>query len=85
MILDKELKFLFNRYKYVWSIDGKLQRPSEADIKQTVEEAVRLLSFEDSTNSTPQLEVGHIIVQLNRGHYDVYLHIGEVTPTKESK
>ena len=84
MINYTDLEYLFLGHDHKWSIDGELQSPTAKDIEQTVAEAMRLLALEDSTNSTPQLEVGHLIVQLNQGHYDVYMHVGEASPTKET-
>ena len=84
MINYTDLEYMFLSYNYKWRISGELQAPTAKDIEQTIAEAMRLLALEDSTNSAPQLEVGHLIVQLNHGHYDVYFHVGDITPIKET-
>lgn len=83
MTIFEEIKAVLDHHKYKWRINGELQTPTVKDIEQTLDEAVRLLSNEDSTNSSPQLEIGGIIIQHNGNHYDVYVRIGEIK-TKET-
>jgi len=79
-----DLEQYFLAYDYKWTISGKLQSPTAEDIEQTITAAVQVLSAEDDTNSSPQIEIGQFIIQHNRGHYDVYLRVGETTLTKET-
>ena len=84
MSLQDNLKVIFDQNGYTWRINGELQSPTADDIQKTIDKAVQVLSKEDATASTPQLEIGGLIIQLNDGHYDVYVHIGEATLTKET-
>lgn len=59
-----------------WKLDDdELLFPSEDDIETVLENTKAVL---DRQPGEAQIEVGGLIVKKSDGHYDIYVHVGEI-------
>lgn len=72
MIDYASLEDLFIQFGYRWYFDGVLKNPTAEDLRQAIDRLGKEL-YDDGQ----QAELGHLIVQRNGRHLDVYLHVGE--------
>lgn len=74
--IEQELGSVFRRHAYTWLADGEQYAPSLKDIRGVIEKAKELLLKENDEQSTPQLEIGRLIIQKNDEYFDIYVLIG---------
>jgi hypothetical protein len=77
-VIDYErLRRLFVEHNLTWNIDGEQVVPSTEQIQDVLASMRKELSSV-LYDGTPQIELGHLILQKNASHYDLYVHIGEL-------
>lgn len=74
--LAEKISLLFEVRNYKWRIGGELRHPTANDIEKVLREAKAALDNESGTEVS--LEIGRLIVRKEAGHYDVYVHFGEL-------
>ncbi len=60
-----------------WTFDGEQKIPTAEDIQQVLDEVRRRLYALDSSTGNAQMLIGGMLVKLDNGHLDVYMHIGD--------
>jgi hypothetical protein len=77
--LDFLIEFILLR-DIKWKIDGKLRRPTRAEVEIALDDMVRVVR--DSEQSI-LIEIGSLLVKRAGQHIDIYVHAGELPYGKE--
>lgn len=77
--LDFLMEFILLR-DIKWKIDGKLRRPSRAEVEVALDDMVQ--TVQDSEQSI-LIEIGSLLVKRSDQHIDIYVHAGELPYGKE--
>lgn len=72
--LVDEILVNFYAHNVKWRVDGRLQEPSEDDVRRVLDNLYQIVY--DGDNGM-QASTGGILVQKNEGHLDLFIHIGE--------
>jgi len=66
---------IFKELDHKWLFKDGRRLPTEDEFKTTLDTTrAALVESEDQT----QISVGRLIVKKDQGHYDVYVHVGEL-------
>lgn len=78
-MLAEKVEQTFTSNEVTWNFKDGRRAPTKEEISTTLDKMRDALAeMPDLAGEQPQIEVGGLIVKKRAGHYDVFVHLGEL-------